>query len=92
MYCQWLPNYLLEPADVAMMYKTMRRVYPRVDVWAINFEGDPASELLLIGHLDEAAPPMELTAGRIAELEADRFAESCEGSLGRAIEGVAGQR
>ncbi len=64
-YAQWLPNYLLEPADVAMMYKTMRRVYPRVDVWAINFPEDAESELLLIGHLDARGPSMEETAARV---------------------------
>jgi hypothetical protein len=49
-YCQWLPNYLLEPADVAMMYKTMRSVFERVDVWSINFPGTDGGELLLVGH------------------------------------------
>ncbi|MCL2332078.1 MAG: hypothetical protein FWC54_01130 [Actinomycetia bacterium] len=49
-YCQWLPNYLLESRDVAMMYKTMRKVYPRVDIWSINFPDSPDGELLLIGH------------------------------------------
>lgn len=67
-YAQWLPNYLLEPDDVAMMYKTMRQVYPRVDVWAINFPDDPESELLLIGHLDTDGPSMEQTAARVREL------------------------
>lgn len=49
-YCQWLPNYLLQKQDVAMMYKTMRKVYPRVDMWSINFPNSPDGELLLIGH------------------------------------------
>ncbi len=67
-YCQWLPNYLLEPSDVAMMYKTMRRVYPRVDVWAINFPGDPESELLLIGYADGEGPKAGVVADRVLEL------------------------
>lgn len=49
-YCQWLPNYLLKTEDVEMMYKTMRSVYDRVDVWSVNFPGDQDAELLLIGH------------------------------------------
>jgi len=49
-YCQWLPNYLLQKKDVAMMYKTMRKVYPRVDMWSINFPNSPDGELLLVGH------------------------------------------
>ncbi|MBN2404732.1 MAG: fused MFS/spermidine synthase [Coriobacteriia bacterium] len=67
-YCQWLPNYLLEPEDVDMMYKTMRKVYPRVDVWAINFPEDAESELLLIGHVDGSGPSVQQTAERILEL------------------------
>jgi len=51
-YGQWLPNYILKPDDVAMMYKTMRRVFPRVDVWSINFPEDADAELLLVGHKD----------------------------------------
>lgn len=51
-YGQWLPNYLLEQDDVAMMYKTMRQVFPRVDVWSINFPEDADAELLLVGHKD----------------------------------------
>jgi spermidine synthase len=83
-YAQWLPNYLLEPADVAMMYKTMRQVYPRVDVWAINFPDDPESELLLIGHLDADGPSMEQTAEGVHELLPAFTAENdvlSEGSL-----------
>lgn len=49
-FCQWLPNYLLHPDDVKMMYKTMRQVYDDVDVWAINFPNDYDAELLLVGH------------------------------------------
>lgn len=67
-YCQWLPNYLLEPQDVDMMYKTMRAVYPRVDVWAINFPDAPESELLLVGHVDESGPSREQTTERIRQL------------------------
>lgn len=51
-YCQWLPNYILEPDDVAMMYKTMRQVFDRVDVWSINFPEDQDAELLLVGYND----------------------------------------
>jgi spermidine synthase len=67
-YAQWLPNYILKPADVKMMYKTMRSVYPRVDVWAINFPGDPVSELLLIGHIDAAGRSVPDIAKRIESL------------------------
>jgi len=48
-FCQWLPNYLLTGADVRMMYKTMRQVYPRVDVWAVNQTDMAEGELILIG-------------------------------------------
>ena len=48
-FCQWLPNYLLTEADVRMMYKTMRQVYPRVDVWAVNQTDMAEGELILIG-------------------------------------------
>lgn len=68
-YCQWLPNYMLEAADVQMMYKTMRQVYPRVDVWAINFPGDPESELLLVGHTTGSGPATEEIEARIDELQ-----------------------
>lgn len=67
-YCQWLPNYLLEPGDVDMMYKTMRQVFPRVDVWAIDFPEDAESELLLIGHLDASGPGMDEVAQRVDSL------------------------
>lgn len=67
-YCQWLPNYILKPDDVKMMYKTMRSVYPRVDVWAINFSDDPLSELLLIGYNDPNGRPAGDVARRIASL------------------------
>ncbi len=64
-YCQWLPNYVLKPDDVKMMYKTMREVYPRVEVWAINFPGDPQSELLLIGYNDPQGRPTDEVKARI---------------------------
>ncbi len=48
-FCQWLPNYLLTGEDVRMMYKTMRQVYARVDVWAVNQPDMPEGELILIG-------------------------------------------
>jgi spermidine synthase len=64
-YCQWLPNYVLKPGDVKMMYKTMREVYPRVEVWAINFPGDPQSELLLIGYNDASGRPTDEVKARI---------------------------
>lgn len=48
-FCQWLPNYLLTGDDVKMMYKTMRRVYSRVDVWAVNQPGMLEGELIMIG-------------------------------------------
>jgi len=67
-YCQWLPNYILRPDDVKMMYKTMSSVYPRVDVWAINFSDDPVSELLLIGHNDPNGPSQADVAKRIESL------------------------
>lgn len=67
-YCQWLPNYLLEPEDVDMMYKTMRQVFPRVDVWAINFPDAAESELLLIGHVDASSPGTEEVSDRLASL------------------------
>jgi len=48
-FCQWLPNYLLDADDVKMMYKTMRQVYSRVDVWAVNQPGMIEGELIMIG-------------------------------------------
>ncbi|HEX9094446.1 MAG TPA: fused MFS/spermidine synthase [Coriobacteriia bacterium] len=48
-FCQWLPNYLLRPDDVRMMYKTMRSVFPRVDAWAIIGPDGSERELALIG-------------------------------------------
>jgi spermidine synthase len=48
-FCQWLPNYLLTDQDVQMMYKTMRQVYARVDVWAVNQTDMAEGELILIG-------------------------------------------
>jgi len=67
-YCQWLPNYVLQPKDVEMMYKTMRQVFPRVDVWAINFPDDAESELLLIGHVDDRGLAVDRIGRRIAQL------------------------
>ena len=64
-YCQWLPNYILKDADVAMMYKTMRKVFDRVDVWSINFPQQSDAELLLIGHNDKNGPSMEEVKRRI---------------------------
>ncbi len=64
-YCQWLPNYILEQRDVMMMYKTMRQVFGRVDVWSINFPEDQDAELLLIGHNDPAGAPMDEVKSRI---------------------------
>jgi spermidine synthase len=53
-FCQWLPNYLLTQDDVKMMYKTMRQVYDRVDVWSVLQPTSVAGEviegeLILIG-------------------------------------------
>lgn len=74
-YCQWLPNYLLEEDDVAMMYKTMRQVFDRVDVWSINFPEDADAELLLIGYEDPSGSSTErvkaLVDERVSTLTAD---------------------
>lgn len=51
-FCQWLPAYLMSGNDVAMMYKTMRQVFPRVDVWAVNQAGMAEGELILVGFRD----------------------------------------
>jgi spermidine synthase len=67
-YCQWLPNYVLEPDDVQMMYRTMRQVYPRVDVWAINFPDDPESELLMVGYTEESDRSTDEVHARLAKL------------------------
>jgi len=64
-YCQWLPNYILNEGDVQMMYKTMRQVFDRVDVWSINFPEDADAELLLIGHNDPNGPSMAEVKQRI---------------------------
>jgi len=39
---------------VAMMYKTMRACFDRVDMWSINFPGAESAELLLVGHAGDA--------------------------------------
>ncbi len=64
-YCQWLPNYILREADVAMMYKTMRRVFERVDVWSVNFPEQANAELLLIGHNRTGGRPEAEVKARI---------------------------
>jgi spermidine synthase len=73
-YCQWLPNYLLEPKDVAMMYKTMRQVFLRVDVWAVNFPDAEAGELLLVGHRAAGDSAQTQVKSRLDQLiRADTF-------------------
>jgi len=67
-YCQWLPNYILEEEDVAMMYKTMRQVFDRVDVWSINFPEDADAELLLVGHNDSDGPSTAVVKQRLDNL------------------------
>ncbi|MCL2024286.1 MAG: hypothetical protein FWG78_00710 [Coriobacteriia bacterium] len=67
-YCQWLPNYLLNFEDVEMMYKTMRQVFERVDVWAINFPGDDAAELLMVGYNDPNGLSQDVVKRRLDEL------------------------
>lgn len=64
-YCQWLPNYILKPDDVKMMYKTMRQVFDRVDVWSINFPEDADAELLLIGYNDSKGPSAKVVKKRL---------------------------
>jgi spermidine synthase len=61
-FCQWLPNYLLAEADVKMMYKTMRQVFARVDVWAVNQPGMAEGELIMIGSAGED-PRSEIPIG-----------------------------
>ncbi|MCL2491929.1 MAG: fused MFS/spermidine synthase [Coriobacteriia bacterium] len=67
-YCQWLPNYLLRSEDVEMMYKTMRQVYDRVDVWAINFSNVKNAELLLVGFNDRNSVDQEIIKKRLDDL------------------------
>lgn len=67
-YCQWLPNYILQSDDVKMMYRTMSEVYPRVDVWAINLPNDPESELLFVGHNDPGGRTPDEVLKRIDEI------------------------
>jgi spermidine synthase len=71
-YCQWLPNYVLQEADVAMMYKTMRQVFDRVDVWSVNFPEDADAELLLVGHNDPAGASPALVKERLDAFIASR--------------------
>jgi len=66
-YCQWLPNYILQEDDVAMMYKTMRQVFDRVDVWSINFPEDRDAELLLIGYNDPNGTSVDTVKQRLDE-------------------------
>ncbi|MDR1413114.1 MAG: fused MFS/spermidine synthase [Actinomycetes bacterium] len=67
-YCQWLPNYLLEGPDVTMMYKTMATVFPRVDVWSINFGNATSAELLLVGHTSDQGFVQSAVKERLDEL------------------------
>lgn len=67
-YCQWLPNYILHEQDVAMMYKTMRRVFDRVEVWSINFPQDQDAELLLVGYNDPGGRSRDQVKQRLDEL------------------------
>lgn len=76
-YCQWLPNYLLQEQDVAMMYKTMRRVFDRVDVWSINFPEDADAELLLVGHNNPDGPSADEVKARI-DARIPQFAPTSE--------------
>jgi len=73
-YCQWLPNYLLRFEDVEMMYKTMRQVFDRVDVWAINFSDVSEAELLLIGFTDPGSAGQDVIKQRLdALIETGQF-------------------
>lgn len=66
-FCQWLPAYLMDHEDIAMMYKTMRQVYGRVDVWAIKQPGMDEGELLLVGFKDEdSRTPEEIEQAIVA--------------------------
>jgi spermidine synthase len=67
-YCQWLPNYLLNFEDVAMLYKTMRQVFERVDVRAINFPDAADAELLLIGYNNVDGLSQEQVKERLDDL------------------------
>lgn len=67
-YCQWLPEYLMQTKDVEMMYKTMRQVYDHVDVWHINFPNRSSGEILLIGHKDKSGVSQTTTKARLDRL------------------------
>lgn len=67
-FCQWLPNYLLTTDDVRMMYKTMRQVYERVDVWAVNQPDMAEGELILIGFTAPDTRTQADTGGDVVRL------------------------
>jgi hypothetical protein len=62
-----------------MMYKTMRQVFPRVDVWAVNQAGMAEGELILVGFRDgDPRTQMEIAqsiAGAVGQfgVTPDRF-------------------
>ena len=65
-FCQWLPNYLLTRDDLKMMYKTMRSVYPRVDVWRVAQPDGSQGEIILVGFLDAKSRPQAAIAARVS--------------------------
>lgn len=65
-FSQWLPDYMLGPEDVKMMYKTARQVFPRVDVWTVNYSDGTPGELVLVGFNEPAAPSQAEIGKRIS--------------------------
>jgi spermidine synthase len=67
-FCQWLPAYLLNAQDIKMMYKTMRQVYPRVDVWAVSQPGMDEGELILIGFVSDDPRTQQAIGRQVLEV------------------------
>ena len=65
-FSQWLPDYMLGPEDVMMMYKTARQVFPRVDVWTVNDPDGTPGELVLVGFNEPGAPSQAEIGKRIS--------------------------
>ncbi len=70
-YCQWLPLYLVDDDALAMMYKTMRSVFPRVDVWAIEGLSGYLTDIALVGYSQPGGPSTDEILKRADSLWSD---------------------
>lgn len=66
-YCQWLPEYLLNDEDQAMMVRTFHSVYPDMHVWKMDVGGASNGDLLLVGHSESQHEPSAVVAQRLVD-------------------------